>query len=491
MSRIAPRRHLRAGHRAGRVSARPGSGVPDGHSTIRRWAGRMFTFMHTPPPRDFDDGVLLGALMDSWGLSADDVRYVPKGAGSYRWAATAGGGPAAFLTVDDLDSKPWIAGHRDAAFDGLAAAYGAAWALEHGGISFAVGPLRTRREAVVLRLAARYSQALFPFVEGTPGTCDPLGTAGRDALIRQLAELHRTLPPPGLGLSRRPYAIPERAALMAALDQLGSRWEAGPLAEPARQALAARAADVTSWLGELEALAGLLRQDDADLVVTHGEPHPGNLIHTDAGARADRLGHRRARPSRARPVDARRRHPGMPSPAPGTGRAHDLRAGRWSFAWPGLSVISPRSCRCSGRLIGRPAGSAQAHRASASPRGRAISALQPPVMAIAGTRTASSRLLRAGRRICTSSIAAAHCDWPRAGWHDQSDLQAGRLGPRGTVVRPGMRIDARTRDRSRSATSPARAGRRLADADSTRPSAALASARSAVTTSTLLPRRRY
>lgn len=244
-------------------------------------------------------------------------------------AATAGlpqlAAQAAFLTVDDLDSKPWIAGHRDAAFDGLAAAYGAAWALEHGGISFAVGPLRTRREAVVLRLAARYSQALFPFVEGTPGTCDPLGTAGRDALIRQLAELHRTLPPPGLGLSRRPYAIPERAALMAALDQLGSRWEAGPLAEPARQALAARAADVTSWLGELEALAGLLRQDDADLVVTHGEPHPGNLIHTDAGARADRLGHRRARPSRARPVDARRRHPGMPSPAPGTGRAHDLR----------------------------------------------------------------------------------------------------------------------------------------------------------------------
>ena len=256
-------------------------------STSRCWAAKMWAPMDTPPPRELGDGVLRHAVVDTWGLPADRVRYVPKGAGSYHWVATAAGTPTAFLTVDDLDAKPWIAGDRDAVFRGLDAAYGAAWALQHqGGIAFAVAPLPSRSESVVLRLSAQYSLAVFPFVEGTPGTWgDPLGPAVRDALTRQLAALHSALAPAELGLSRLPYAVPERPALMEALDQLESTWEAGPLSEPARQAVAAHAADVTGWLGELDALADRLRQSGVDPVVTHGEPHPGNLIHTDAGLR--------------------------------------------------------------------------------------------------------------------------------------------------------------------------------------------------------------
>jgi spectinomycin phosphotransferase len=243
--------------------------------------------MDTPPPREFDDEVLGRAVTETWGLPVDEFRYLPKGAGSYHWVAITAGAPTAFLTVDDLDTKPWIADHRDAAFRGLAAAFGAAWALEHeGGLSFAVAPLRSRSESVVLRLSDQYSLAVFPFVEGTPGTWgDPLEPAARDALARQLTELHGALTPSELGLSRRPYAVPERPALMQALDELDNAWEAGPLSEPARQALAAHAADVVGWLGELDALADHLRQADVDPVVTHGEPHPGNLIRTDAGLR--------------------------------------------------------------------------------------------------------------------------------------------------------------------------------------------------------------
>jgi spectinomycin phosphotransferase len=241
----------------------------------------------TPPPRELDDGVLRSAVAETWGLPVDEVRYVPKGAGSYHWVAMAAGTPSCFLTVDDLDIKPWIADRRDAAFQGLATAYGAAWALEHrAGISFVVAPLRSRSGSVALRLSPRYSLAVFPFVEGTPGTWgDPIDPPARDALIRQLARLHGALAPAELGLSRRPYAVPERRALMEALDELQNIWEAGPLSEPARHALAAHAGHVTAWLAELDALAGLLRQTDVDPVLTHGEPHPGNLIHTDAGLR--------------------------------------------------------------------------------------------------------------------------------------------------------------------------------------------------------------
>ena len=256
-------------------------------STRLGWSVESWMLVDTPPPRELDDGMLRRAVVDTWGLPVDDVRYVPKGAGSYHWVARVAGTPTWFLTVDDLDTKPWIADRRDSAFQGLAAAYGAAWALEHrAGIPFAVGPLRSRSGSVVLRLSAQHSLAVFPFVEGTPGAWgDPLRVPDRDALIRQLAKLHGAVAPAELGLSRRRYTVPERPALIEALDEVENAWEVGPLSEPARLALAAHAGDVLAWLDELDALANHLRQTDVDPVVTHGEPHPGNLIHTGAGVR--------------------------------------------------------------------------------------------------------------------------------------------------------------------------------------------------------------
>lgn len=232
-------------------------------------------------------GDLRRAVVDSWGLPVDEVHYVPKGAGSYHWVAMAAGTPRCFLTVDDLDTKPWIAGCRDATFQGLATAYGTAWALQHRAeTSFAVGPLRSHSGSVVLRLSAQYCLAVFPFVEGTPGTWgDPLDAPARDALVRQLARLHDALAPAEVGRSRLEYAVPERPALMAALAEIENSWTAGPLSEPARQALATHAGDVMAWLDELDALAGHLRSTEVDPVLTHGEPHPGNLIHTEAGVR--------------------------------------------------------------------------------------------------------------------------------------------------------------------------------------------------------------
>jgi spectinomycin phosphotransferase len=241
----------------------------------------------TPPPPDLDEEALRRAVLDGWDVPADEIRYVPKGAGSYHWVASTAGAPSCFLTVDDLETKPWISDCRDDVFHGLAAAYGAASALEHdAGIWFAVGPLRGRDGSVVRRVSDRYSLAVFPFVEGIPGAWgDPLEPATRDALIKQLAELHRTPAATDLGLSRRSYELPERDALIEAMDQRASHWTGGPMSEPARRELAAHAGDVTSWLAELDALAGQLDRAEVDPVVTHGEPHPGNLIRTQAGLR--------------------------------------------------------------------------------------------------------------------------------------------------------------------------------------------------------------
>lgn len=241
----------------------------------------------TPPPAGLDEGALQRALAENWGLAAEALQYLQRGAGSFHWVANVAGRPSWFLTVDDLDTKPWIADHRDDAFDGLAGAYGVAWALEHrAGISFAVGPLRDQSGSVLLRLSGRHSLAVFPFVEGTAGDWgDTLEPAGRDGVIRQLARLHGAVVSAELGLARRPYVLVERPELSTALDDIENAWNCGPLSEPARLALAAHASDVITWLEELDALADHLRGGDADLVVTHGEPHPGNLIHTAAGTR--------------------------------------------------------------------------------------------------------------------------------------------------------------------------------------------------------------
>jgi spectinomycin phosphotransferase len=49
--------------------------------------------------------------------------------------------------------------------------------------------------------------------------------------------------------------------------------------------LSDHALDVNVWLDEFDSLAHQLDTTEATLVITHGEPHPGNLMHTAEGLR--------------------------------------------------------------------------------------------------------------------------------------------------------------------------------------------------------------
>ena len=113
-----------------------------------------------------------------------------------------------------------------------------------------------------------------------------------------LAALHR-VDPAAVRLPRIGAGLSWRGDLETALDELGRPWTGGPYAEPARELLAGRpgrcAASWITWTAESAGLAA------ADVVITHGEPHPGNVIRR-CRARAHRLGHGRPGPARARPV---------------------------------------------------------------------------------------------------------------------------------------------------------------------------------------------
>ena len=233
-------------------------------------------------PAGFDDTLLHPSLAAGWGLEARSADYLPVGFGSYHWLVSDAGARRYFVTVDDLDQKPWLGVIRNFAFAGLGRALDTALALRRdAGLAFVVAPLLTVEEKSVRRMGDRHAVSVFPFVEGRAGHFgEEPGPRGRGEVVHMLGQLHGSVPS-SCDL-RVDVPMPGRAAFEAALDAVGEPWHGGPFSEPARAWLADHASGLRGQLEELDRLAVSL--DGRDLVVTHGEPHPGNLMRD-----ADRL----------------------------------------------------------------------------------------------------------------------------------------------------------------------------------------------------------
>jgi spectinomycin phosphotransferase len=215
-----------------------------------------------------------------WGLPVSRLRYVALGGGSYHWVAAASDGGKYFLTVDDLQDKPWLGADPDSAFRGLRAAFDTALTLrDQARLDFVVAPVPSVYGQSARRLTPHYSLAVFPHVAGQAGRWGTdLTRRDRNELAHLLGELHRSTPAVEALARRRDAALPGRAGLEAALGDLDQPWTGGPFAEQARAALAAGAGTVRDWLAAFDSLAAHLLDSDASLVVTHGEPHPGNIM---------------------------------------------------------------------------------------------------------------------------------------------------------------------------------------------------------------------
>jgi spectinomycin phosphotransferase len=243
----------------------------------------------TPPPAALDLRSMRAALEHSWSIVPGELGYVPKGVGSYHWRATTDGRATRteyFITVDDLDTKPWIGRDRDSTFTGLVAAYETAAALHDRGLELVVPPLPSDDGAFAVRLDEQYTIAVFPFIDGKPGDWgDPISPVERDHLLRELARLHAATPNVGTRIDRRRHELFERDVLLDALANLDQPWDEGAYSERARHALADHASAVMDRLARFDALAAQLERAEVLPVVTHGEPHPGNLLRTRSGLR--------------------------------------------------------------------------------------------------------------------------------------------------------------------------------------------------------------
>lgn len=215
------------------------------------------------------------------------MRYAPVGAGSYHWVVRDGLDRQWFATVDDLDDKGWLGDSRPAASRGLQTAMDTAFALRHhAGLRFVVAPVPALGGATVLPLGPKYTVAVFPFVDGAGGRFSEAPSAGERAqLVDLLAALHQVAvhqaalhqgAPVAPRVPRFPVHVPGRAALETALSELGQPWHGGPFSEPARALVIEAAGKIRRLLTTFDRLAEHARE--LEPVITHGEPHPGNVI---------------------------------------------------------------------------------------------------------------------------------------------------------------------------------------------------------------------
>jgi spectinomycin phosphotransferase len=234
-------------------------------------------------PEDLVPGRLERALAEGWRLAVRSMEYVPEGGGSYHWKLTGDDGRSRFVTVDDLDDKDWLGGTRGAVFEGLGRALGTAAALRHqAGLEFVVAPIAAHDGGLLRRLDDRYTVSVFPFLAGRSHRFGPYTDARlRRGALDMIAALHRSTPAVRSSALHHVPRIGCRADLDAFLLDPGRRWEGGPFSEDARRLLVTRTADLARLTAGFDRLAAATVAAGADPVITHGEPHPANLMSVD------------------------------------------------------------------------------------------------------------------------------------------------------------------------------------------------------------------
>ncbi|WP_460759648.1 phosphotransferase [Nocardiopsis oceani] len=231
-------------------------------------------------PVDLDECRIQDALA-GWGIHAVAMAYVPLGFGDHHWSATDTSGRRWFLTLADLEHKPFLGADADTVLGNLARAMDTAAQLhDEGGLGFVVAPLRSAAGATVERVGQRYALSVFPYTEGTSGDFgQELEPEQRIRVLDTLARLHRRTPPDSIRVARPELAGADRLSELAAdPEKVGDQ---GPFATLTSELLDRHR---TVLLGRLEQFAlHAAEVDTSRVVTTHGEPHPGNLLWRNGG----------------------------------------------------------------------------------------------------------------------------------------------------------------------------------------------------------------
>jgi spectinomycin phosphotransferase len=225
------------------------------------------------PPAGIDDDRLSRALAEHWGLDPARLRYLPVGFGDHHWELSDRAGRRWFVTVAEL-ARAWRGTGPAAGYADLRAAMDTVVALAGAGLDFAVAPVLTAGGQALAPLGTGHAITVFPYLAGDFG--GELSARDRIALIDMLAKLHNATPLARRTAPVRGSDLAPRPVLVAALGELGQPWRGGPYSEPARRLLARHAAGLGQALAGFDDLARETARSGPP-VITHGEPHPGNI----------------------------------------------------------------------------------------------------------------------------------------------------------------------------------------------------------------------
>ncbi|MEU6700507.1 aminoglycoside phosphotransferase family protein [Pseudonocardia sp. NPDC046786] len=233
-------------------------------------------------PHGFDDENVRSALSCHHGIDARELHHRPVGFGDYHWAVTGADGTRWFAKVSDLTDKPQCGNTPAAALDGYRAALRTATELRAGGLEFVLAPVPAAGGELVADLDGRWALTVFEHVDA-PGQDfhTELSTGSRDAVLALLARLHGAPAPDAT--PRHSPAVPDRQLVEDALAEQQTSWTGGPFSEPARQAVVTHTTAIRARLADADALTHQVRTAGRERVVTHGEPHPGNLLDSGKG----------------------------------------------------------------------------------------------------------------------------------------------------------------------------------------------------------------
>lgn len=235
--------------------------------------------------RDRPDGIedtdLTRLLAEDWRITVSIMDYAPVGFGDYHWAATGDDGRRWFVTVADLDHKHFC-GPEPAA--GLERALAVPLTLSgQPGLDFVLAPVPALDGRATRPAGDRYAVSVFPWLEAEPGSFDRCrDDAERAAVIDLLARLHGVRPPPDAPL--QPFALTQLEVLTEVLAADRAPWpESGPYTRRARLLIMDHRSVLITRLDEFDEIAATLPTGPDGLVLTHGEPHPGNLLRGPGG----------------------------------------------------------------------------------------------------------------------------------------------------------------------------------------------------------------
>jgi len=228
-------------------------------------------------PDGVDERELSRALQDHWGLAPARLGYLPVGFGDHHWELTDSSGRRWFVTVAGL-AGGWRGTGPAAEYADLRAAMETVTALAGAGLEFALAPVPTTEGQALAPLGGDHAITVFPYIDGTgEDVGDEISEPERVTLIDMLARLHNATPQAARTAPVRRLGLAARPVLEAALGELSQPWNDGPYSEPARQLLARHASHLGRALASFDELAhGAARSGPP--VITHGEPHPGNLL---------------------------------------------------------------------------------------------------------------------------------------------------------------------------------------------------------------------